>query len=137
MAETENGKGLNLQPVLNSAMSTGSPKGLYVYFLLELCRGFCEEMRQLDRSTGSEKSVSNATLALIAFCPDKTKRKELLRLFVDLADTPTKEARDWALSEYGYAPKNKQTAAVLVVGELIDYLGEVLELTEVESGAMV
>jgi hypothetical protein len=134
--ETDAGKGLNLAPLLNGAMASGSPKGMYVFFLLSAANMFLEEMRMSDKSGGSDRSVSNSALGLIAFLPEKNKRKTLFQLLVDL-DKKSPAAMQWAEKEYGYYPKTQSAVAALVVGELVDYLSETLELVEVESGGMV
>lgn len=137
VGETVTGKGLNLAPLLNSAMASGSPKGMYTYFLLEAAKMFLEEMRASDKSSGGgDKSVSNAALGLIAFLPNKEKRKTLFRLLVDL-EKKSPQAMEWAEKEYGYYPKTQAASAALVIGELVDYLSEVLELVEVEAGGVV
>ena len=92
-----------------------SPKILYVYFLLNLCRDYFNTMR-----TGQGGDIDAATAALVAFCPDKKERERIWKVY-----TSTKD-RD-----------GTTTASVMAVGELITYLSDTLEFTEKSTGGFL
>lgn len=104
---------IDLNPI--AANSMGSPKGMYVYFLLALCRNYFETMKD-----GSTISIDSATAALIAFCPNREKRKELW---------------DGYIKEKSHT--NTTTSSVYAVGELVSYLSEVLEFEERSTGGLM
>lgn len=98
-------------------LSTGSPKGMYVYFLLAACKNYFEVMR----GDPDNFKIENATVALIALCPDRTKREELWAYYIESQTTSN----------------STLYASVHVVGELISYLSDVLEFLEDSTGALL
>jgi hypothetical protein len=100
----------------NTGMAGGSPKTLYLFFLLNLCSRYFEVMR-----AGEQFDVDSATASLVAFCPDREKREALWKMYVD-EKTKT---------------NSSITASVLVVGDLISYLSEIMEFTEKSTGGFL
>ena len=92
-----------------TGMAGGSPKTLYVFFLLNLCSRYFEVMR-----AGETYDIDAATASLVAFCPDREKREELWKTYM-IEKQKT---------------NSSVTASVLVVGDLISYLSEIMEFTE-------
>jgi hypothetical protein len=107
---------IDLTPT-QSLLSSGSPKGMYTYFLLALCRNYFETAKTSD-STGSD--IERATVALISFCPNRQRREELWDYYLD-------QKKD----------VNTFSASVHVVGELISYLSELLEFEEYSTGGLL
>jgi hypothetical protein len=96
----------------------GSPKGMYVYFLLALCRNYFETaVNGADADT-----LERATGALIAFCPSTQERLRIWKFYIDKKN------------ESG---SNQYTASVLSIGELISYLSLVLEFEETSTGGVM
>lgn len=93
----------------------GSPKSMYTFFLLSLCRNYFEEMR-----AGDNPGIERATAALIAFCPSRTKRDQLWELYI--------KKREGA---------NATTASVHAVGEMVSYLNDMLEFEEKSNGGLM
>jgi hypothetical protein len=118
---------IDLTPV-NSLLSNGSPKGAYVYFLLSACKSYLEVMR----GDGSASQVHDATMALIAMCPNREKRYELWRFY--LKDVGELKKEFSSLFGDGGATVH---ASTFVIGELISYLSEVLEFTEDSTGGFL
>jgi hypothetical protein len=96
-----------------------SPKNIYVFFLLNLCKNYFETMRTDSDKAGS---VDSATAALVAFCPDKKTREALWKTY-----TAEKEKSDG----------DTLTASVMTVGDLISYLSDTLEFTEKSTGGFL
>jgi hypothetical protein len=96
-------------------LGSGSPKGMYVFFLLSLCKNFFESMRD----DPSPRNIDSATLALVAFCPNRVERERLFKFYGD---------------EKGDDNKNTLSASVKTVGELMSYLSETLEFEETATG---
>ena len=92
-----------------------SPKNIYVFFLLNLCKNYFETMRG-----GDGENIVSATAALVAFCPDKKTREALWKTY-----TAEKEKADTL------------TASVMTVGDLISYLSDTLEFTEKSTGGFL
>jgi hypothetical protein len=106
---------IDLSPT--ASLLNGSPKSMYVFFLLSLAKNYFE-----SAVSGQSGAIENATAALIAFCPNKPKRTELWGLYVKARDDPDNS---------GIA------ASVIAVGSLIDYLSEVLEWEEEAVGGVL
>lgn len=102
----------------NTLLGSGSPKAMYVFFLLSLCKNFFESMRD----DPSPKNIDSATLALVAFCPNRAERERLFEFY-----TKEKEGEQ----------KNSLSASVKTVGELISYLSEKLEFEEEATGGFL
>jgi len=98
-------------------LATGSPKGMYTYFLLSACKNYFEVMR----ADSDHFKIESATVALIALCPARDKREELWKFYTD-------HKADSGSTLY---------ASVHVVGELISYLSDVLEFLEDSTGAVL
>ena len=67
----------------------------------------------------SDLSIDKATAVLLAICPNIEKREELWELY-------TAKQKDG---------KDALTAASMVAGGLMSYLGEILEFTSTDYGA--
>jgi len=119
MAETR-----SLPPVISptdagaGGLITGSPKAMYVFFLLSLCRNYFEVMRV----SSPEVDIESATAALIAFCPNRTERERIWKLYVDERDKK---------------PRSVTTASVTAVGELVSYLSLALDFEEESTGGLM
>ena len=96
----------------------GSPKGMYVFFLLALCKNYFECMRAGPESN----DIEAATAALIAFCPNRAKREEIWAYYIKTRD----EQQTSHLS-----------ASVYAIGELVSYLSETLEFEETSTGGLM
>ena len=105
--------GIDLNPI--AANSVGSPKAMYVFFLLSLCKNFFEEVRG-----GDNQSIERATAALVAFCPSTPKREEIWQKYLRSKET-----------------SNNFSAAVYAVGDLVSYLSETLEFEERSTGGLM
>jgi len=116
MAENLNIPKIDLAPI-GAALLNGSPKGMYTYFLLSLAKNYFETIISKDAT-----STENATAALIAFCPNREKRLELLELYIKTRD------------QYD---GNVISASTLCVGELISFLSELLEFEEQSVGGIL
>lgn len=101
-----------------TALLNGSPKSMYVFFLLSLAKNYFEVMRVAS----PHEDIESATAALIAFCPNKTKREELWELYIT-----RKEGSN----------KSILTASVYTIGDLISYLSETLEFEEESTGGLL
>lgn len=101
-----------------ATLAGGSPKSLYVFFLLGLAKNYFECMR----CGPDELDIDSATASLIAFCPNRGKREELWRLYVKQRDEPG---------------STHLTASVYCVGEFISYLSETLEFEESSTGGLM
>lgn len=108
--------GIDLAPT-GALLASGSPKGMYVFFLLSLCKNYFEVMRVQH----GDSDIDSATAALVAFCPNREKRMELWRLY-----TKQKNNSEGIL-----------TASVFTIGELISHLSEVLEFEEQSTGGLL
>jgi hypothetical protein len=102
-------------------LATGSPKGMYTYFLLAACKNYFETLR----GDGDKFKIESATVALIALCPARDKREELWKFY---SDHKTAAGSTDSATLY---------ASVHVVGELISYLSDVLEFLEDSTGAVL
>jgi hypothetical protein len=100
-------------------LASGSPRGMYVYFLLALCKNYFEVMR----SDATPYDMEKATVSLIAFCPSDRKRQELWDFYCSQK----------ALTE----DSGSLYASVHCVGSLISYLSETLEFIEDSNGAFL
>ena len=94
----------------NSLLSGGSPKGVYTFFLLACAKNYFEVMRE----NSTDFNIEGATVALIAFCPNRAKREELWDFY----------------TQHKTDTKNTVYSSSRAVGELISYLSEVLEFEE-------
>ena len=92
----------------------GSPKMMYTYFLLNQCAKYLDGMR-----TPESINVESATASLLAFCPDITRRDQLLNKYHE-------RIKDTKIGEV--------TASILTIGDFQAYLSEVLEFTEKSAG---
>lgn len=101
------------------AFASGSPKSMYMFFLLSLCSAYFETI-----TTGSktEQELENATVALIAFMPDDNEREKLFRYYEEMR----KEVNQSIV-----------TASVLTVGKVVSYLNVALEFTEKSYGGII
>ena len=107
---------IDLTPT-NSLLASGSPKGMYVYFLLALSRNFFE----CATNGASDDSLERAAGALIAFCPNTTERRRLWEYY--------HEQRKETKSQY--------TASIYAIGELVSYLSAVLEFEESSTAGLM
>jgi len=107
---------IDLTPT-NSLLATGSPKGMYTFFLLSLCKNYFETaVNGADADT-----LERATGALVAFCPSTAERERIWKFYINNRDSGT----------------NQFTASVLAIGELITYLSTVLEFEESSAGGLM
>ena len=104
--------------------SGGSPRDVYLYFLLSLCREYFTQIKSAD-----DKTIEATTAGLIAFCPDKNVRE---RLWHDYISNRTRYA-----SDRNYSGNAVMSASVLAVGALVSHLNEVMEFTENSSGGFL
>ena len=100
----------------------GSPKMIYTVFLIGLCKSLFESM-----SPASYKAIDYKTAALIAYCPNKTKRKELWEMYSKLKKENKDKGDEGAII----------TACVYTIGELMSYLNVVLEFEECSTGMIL
>jgi len=108
---------IDLTPT-NSLLASGSPKGMYTFFLLALCKNYFE-----TAITGADADAfERATAALIVFCPSTAERNRIWKFYIDKKN------------ESG---GNQFTASVLAIGELISYLSAVLEFEETSTGGLM
>ena len=107
-------------------LSSGSPKGMYTYFLLALCKNYFEAINVNNEEFSDERCV-RCTAALIAFCPDKNTRETLWNKFVDLREGHGE-------TKQRFVPFQ---ASVFVVGDLITFLSDVLELQSKSTGGLL
>ena len=120
MAETT-----TLPPVISltdagaGGLITGSPKSMYVFFLLSLCRNYFEVMRV----SSTEVDIESATAALIAFCPNRTERERIWKLYLETRDRKPRVTTT--------------TASVTAVGELVSYLSLALDFEEESTGGLM
>jgi hypothetical protein len=96
-----------------SLMATGSPKGMYVFFLLSLCKNFFESVQK-------KEDLQRPLTALIAFCPNRKERERI-----------------WTLYETKKGECDQFQASILAVGELISYLSDTLEFEESSTGGLM
>lgn len=115
----KNTPSIDLTPTA-ALLNSGSPKGMYVFFLLSLCKNYFECARDGGENGYSSDSIERATAALIAFCPNRQVRESLWKKYGTERDEG-----------------NGFTASVLTVGELISYLSEVLEFEESSTGGFL
>jgi hypothetical protein len=115
MADSTGLSKIDMGPMSN--MMHGSPKNMYTFFLLSLAKNYFETVVTKDKA-----SVEGATAALIAFCPNREKRKQLWQVY-----TETRDKYDGDII----------SASTLCVGELISFLSEMLEFEEVSTGGML
>ena len=107
---------IDLTPT-NSLLATGSPKGMYTFFLLALCKNYFE-----TAVNGADADcLERATGALVAFCPSTAERERIWNFYIDKRASGT----------------NQFTASVLSIGELITYLSAVLEFEESSAGGLM
>ena len=111
-AQGKNPSSIDLS-LTNSLLATGSPKGMYVFFLLALCKNFFESVRD-------EEDMQRPLTALVAFCPNRKERERIWKF---------------------YESKKEETtiyqASILTVGELISYLSDTLEFEESSIGGLL
>lgn len=96
-------------------MGQQSPKSIYTVFVLGLCKEFFSVIDGLD-----EKRIDLKTSALIAFVPDSTVRETLWKKYRTVRDK-----------------ENVQTASVLIVGDVITHLSDVLEWSDSSNGGWI
>ena len=99
-------------------MAGGSPKTIYLFFLLNLCSRYFDTMKNADTAN---VDVDRATASLIAFCPDVTTRERLWTKYLE-------RKNDAEISVTG--------ASVYTVGDLISYLSDTLEFIEKSTGGV-
>lgn len=99
----------------------GSPRTMYTYFLLSLAHEYFTTMKNGENG---KADIDRATAALVAFCPNREMRESLWNFY-------NENKKD------NYGSNNVETASVLVIGELISYLNEVLEFEENVSGGVL
>ena len=104
--------------------SSGSPRDVYMYFLLSLCREYFTQIKNADDAT-----IDALTAGLVAFTPDREVREQLWREYLT---TRTKYSSDKT-----YQNNAHMSASVVVVGSLISYLNDAMEFTERSSGAFL
>jgi len=100
------------------SLINGSPKSMYVFFLLKLCTNYFDVMRQ---SSSGDTDIESATAALVAFCPNRVERERIWKLYVETRD----------------AQRNKINASIMAVGELVSYLSDSLEFEEESTGGLM
>jgi hypothetical protein len=113
----------DIQNTFGTMSGVASPKLLYTAFLLGMCRDYFALMLKSDLELDGH-TIDRATACLIAFCPDKPTRDKLWNEY-NKNKNPNK-CED---------PKNINTndmtsASIMVVGDLIDFLTSVLDLSE-------
>src|SRR5271157_3083630 len=113
----ENISKISLGGDMGTSMFGGSPKQIYVFFLLSLCKNYFE----CAINGTSDDSLERATGALIAFCPDKDERQRLWDYYLDKK----------------VELKSPYSASVMAIGELVSYLSAVLEFTEQSTGGLM
>ena len=96
-------------------LQNGSPRGMYCYFLLAICRNVFEKM-----STGSDDEIYRTVGSLIAFIPSPRARAELLETY--------NKTRTGGTSI---------NAAIATVGQAITYLNDLLEFSEDSTGGLL
>ena len=98
----------------------GSPKGLYLYFLLQQCAK--HQWTLASTKEDGYVNIERSCLGLITWCPDKNKRQYLF------------ESYQQKKQEYGGETEEAiVSASVFVVGELVDYLNEALQFTDAST----
>jgi hypothetical protein len=102
----------------NSLLTSGSPKGVYTFFLLACAKNYFEVMREKDSGA---INIEGATIALIAFCPNRAERERIWKFYED----------------YERTSKSAQNASAKAIGELISYLSEVLEFEEQANAGLL
>lgn len=107
----------DIQNTFGSMSSMASPKLLYTSFLLGMCRDYFALMLKPE-SDLSDKTIDKATAALIAFCPDKHTREALWEKYRNRTKSAEGDIGDVA------------TASIETIGDLIDFLTSVLDLSE-------
>ena len=112
MVDTINKPSIDLS-LTNSLLATSSPKGMYVFFLLALCKNFFESVRD-------NKDMERPLTALVAFCPNRKERERI-----------------WLFYEKTKKETNTYQASILTVGELISYLSDTLEFEESSTGGLM
>jgi len=100
----------NSSPGGSASSSMGSPKDRFVEFYFEEFKCYTAVMR----SGGDQETLDRATAALLAICPDATKRKELFREY-----TKEKGEEDGLLA-----------ASSTLAGNFMSHMSEMLEFTE-------
>ena len=102
----------------SSMLGNGSPKSVYLFFLLGLCKSFFDMMIASHDSL----DIDAGTSTLISFCPSEDKQEELWKFYVE----------EKAKSDGSYL-----YASVKTIGKLIAYLSETLEFTEESTGGLL
>jgi len=116
MAQPSFAAGVDLSHT-SALLQQGSPKGMYTYFLLACAKNYFERL-----SSGADNiDIEGATLALIAFCPNRAKREELWDFYKVRKETT----------------KDTQYSSVHTIGELISYLSEMLEFEEQSNAGIL
>lgn len=111
-------KNLSLDSTSGALLGGGSPKTLYTFFLLNLCKQYFEVMLQTELKPNN---IDASTYALVSFCLNREKRESLWKMYEELRE----EDR-----------RNTMFASTRTVGELMSYLSETLELEEEAVGGL-
>ncbi|MFA5715218.1 MAG: hypothetical protein WC998_05735 [Candidatus Paceibacterota bacterium] len=113
----------DIQNTFGTMSGMASPKLLYTAFLLGMCRDYFALMLRSDIEL-SNPSIDRATGCLIAFCPDKETRKKLWDKY-NTSKNPDKydNACNIKTDDMTYA-------SIETIGDLIDFLTSVLDLSE-------
>jgi hypothetical protein len=114
----------DIQNTFGAMSGAASPKLLYTSFLLGMCRDYFALMLRPE-SELSNQTIDKATATLIAFCPDKQTRVKLWEEYI----VKTKEAGD----DSGKVA----TASIHTIGDLIDFLTSVLDLSDSASAGFL
>lgn len=112
----------DIQNTFGTMSGVASPKLLYTAFLLGMCRDYFALMLKPDLEMDNY-TIDRATACLIAFCPDKSTRETLWDKYNKNKNPDKRE------------PSNMDThvmtgASIEIVGDLIDFLTSVLDLSE-------
>lgn len=105
----------------SALLNSGSPKGMYTYFLLALCRNYFEAAT-LSEQEFSNNRIERCTASLIAFCPNKEVREQLWNKFLEIRSQPKMTVF---------------SASTYTVGCLIEYLSVTLELESKATGGLL
>ena len=97
-------------------MMGSSPKMLYTAFLLGLVREYFSLIMQADVGSGQ---IDRGFTALVAFAPDKDTRERIHASYTDKCK----------------AGMEHEHAAVMCIGDLVDYLSSALDLVESSEGS--
>lgn len=108
------------------AGQTGSPKGVYAFFLFQQAAKHQWVMASKDDNF---YNIERSCLSLISFCTPESAR----RLLFETYESKKAEFRNLDLSEEAAIV----SASVFTVGKLMDHLNVALEFTEESNGGVI